>query len=331
MFVDNPFWLAILVSAVIAAVLMLALWLGLDRAVARRLVLGAIIPAVAVAVPAAIGLPETARGGVGAALLMLVLGGVCGVILDFARIGERVCLIVAGVLLVFGAWLVLAAPVHGIAYHPGAIRVLAWLAYVMVGGCFLWVTRPDFTGDDDAADTAPKTRKKTGKAKSAKSAAGASGAAAVTAADLEAAARPGAVAVLMTLALGQGIIAHQFGLQDHVVFQAALGVALCVALVSEKAAPRYRTAVWLSVVCALMASAAGVMIEMPASGFAVAVLLLVVSAGRAAARLAAMAPAVNPVQAVVLGSVIRFAVLALPLLMATLVAYIGAEMALSVY
>lgn len=50
-FADSPFILAIVISGIIAAVLMLALWLGLERSIARRLVLGAIIPAVAVAVP----------------------------------------------------------------------------------------------------------------------------------------------------------------------------------------------------------------------------------------------------------------------------------------
>lgn len=159
MFVDSPLVLALLVSGIIAAVLMLALWLGLDRAVARRLVLGAIIPAVAVAVPAAIGLPETARGGVGAALLMLVLGGICGAIMDFAKLSERITLVVAAVLLLLGAWLVLAAPVSGLSYHPGAIKVLSWLAFLVIGGAFLWVTRPDFGDDDDAGDKQPKAKR----------------------------------------------------------------------------------------------------------------------------------------------------------------------------
>ncbi len=322
MFVDNPILLALLVSGIIAAVLMLALWLGLDRAVARRLVLAAVIPAVAVAVPAAIGLPDTARGGVGAALLMLVLGGVCGAILDFSRLPERVCLIVSVVLLLLGAWLVLAAPVNGLSYHPGAIKFLAWLAFVIIGGCFLWVTRPDFAQDDDLDAKPAKGKKaKTAKAKSSKATMS------ENAGDRADNAKPGPVAVLMTLALGQGIIAHQFGLDQHVVFQAALWIALMVALVSEKAAPQYRAAVWLGVVGALMASAAVMMITMPASSVAFAVLLLVVSAGRGAVKLGAFVPDVNPAQAVLLRGIIRFGVLALPLIMAALIAYVGAQMA----
>ncbi|WP_430472814.1 hypothetical protein ACQ0MK_12065 [Thalassospira lucentensis] len=325
MFVDNPFILAILVSGIIAAVLMLALWLGLDRAVARRLVLGAIIPAVTVAVPAAIGLPETARDGIGAALLMLVLGGVCGAILDFAKLSERTSLIVAILLVVLGAWLVLAAPVSGLSYHPFAVKVLAWLAFLIVGATFLWVTRPDFSEDEDPSAASGKAKKtKATRATKAKTAKTTSTDGSL---DLASIAKPGPVAVLMTLALGQGIIADQFGLWDHVVFQAALWIALVVALVSEKAAPQYRVAVWLGVVSALMASAAAVMISMPASCVSFAVLLLVVSAGRAGPRLAAHIPAGNPAQAVILGSVIRFGVLALPLIMAALVAYVGAQMA----
>ncbi|MBX2831362.1 MAG: hypothetical protein KTR23_09320 [Rhodospirillales bacterium] len=322
MFVDNPFVLAILVSGIIAAVLMLALWLGLDRAIARRLVLGAIIPAVAVAVPAAIGLPETARGGIGAALLMLVLGGVCGAILDFAKISERICLTVAVILVVLGAWLVLAAPVSGLSYHPFTVQLLAWLAFLTVGGSFLWVTRPDFSEDEDPSDTPAK-----GKKAKARRAAKTKTASTDSATDLTVIAKPGPVAVLMTLALGQGVIADQFGLRDHFVFQAALWIALVVALVSEKAAPQYRAAVWLGVVSALMASAAAVMISVPASCISFAVLLLVVSAGRAGPRLAAHVSVGNPAQAALLGSVIRFGVLALPLIMAALVAYVGAQMA----
>ena len=324
MFVDNPLLLAILVSGIIAAVLMLALWLGLERAVARRLVLGAIIPAVAVAVPAAIGLPDTARGGVGAALLMLVLGGVCGAILDFSRLSERVCLVVSAVLLLLGAWLVLAAPISGLSYHPGGIKILAWLAFLIIGGCFLWVTRPDFDQDDDPSDKPARGKKsKTAKTRNTKSSTQDTGAGPVGDA------KPGPVAMLMTLALGQGIIAHQFGLGQHVVFQAALWIALVVALVSEKAAPQYRATVWLGVVGALMASAAAMMILMPASCFAFAVLLLVVSAGRGAARLGALVPDANPAQAVLVRSVIRFGVLVLPLIMTALVAYVAAQMASS--
>jgi hypothetical protein len=254
--------------------------------------------------------------------MMLVLGGVCGAILDFARISERVCLIVSAVLLLLGAWLVLAAPVNGLSYHPGGIKVLAWLAFLIIGGCFLWVTRPDFAQDDDADAKPAKGKKaKVTRAKSAKS--GMS----ETADGPAGSAKPGPVAVLMTLALGQGIIAHQFGLGQHVVFQSALWIALMVALVSEKAAPQYRAAVWLGVVGALMASAASMMITTPASCVAFAVLLLVVSAGRGATRLGVFVSDDNPAQAVVLRGVIRFGVLALPLIMAALVAYVGAQMA----
>jgi len=320
-FVDSPFILAIVISGIIAAVLMLALWLGLERSIARRLVLGAIIPAVAVAVPAAIGLPETARGGVGAALLMLVLGGVCGAIMDISRLSERISLGVAGLTLLLGGWLVLAAPIRGLSYHPGAIQIVAWLAFLIVGGCFLWVTRPDFTEDDDDGAKPAKGRKaKSTKSKSGKSTTDAKS-------DVETIAKPGPIAVLMTLALGQGIIVHLFGLADHVVFQAALTVALFVALISEKAAPQYRVAVWLGVVGALMSGAASAMIMVPASCLAFAVLLLVVSARQASVRLAAHLPTDNPAQAALLGMMIRVGVLALPLIMAALVAYVGAEMA----
>lgn len=322
MFVDSPFILAIVISGIIAAVLMLALWLGLERSVARRLVLGAIIPAVAVAVPAAIGLPETARGGVGAALLMLVLGGVCGAIMDFSRLSERVSLGVAGVILLLGAWLVLAAPISGLSYHPAAIQIVAWLAFLSIGGCFLWVTRPDFSEDDDEK-TKPTKGKKAKGSKTKATKASASGAAG----NVENFAKPGPVTVLMTLALGQGIIVYLFGLGDHVVLQAALTVALIVAVISEKAAPQYRVAVWLGVVGALMAGAASAMIMVPASCLAFAVLLLVVSGRQASVRLAAHLPGDNPAQAVLLGSVIKVGVLALPLIMAALVAYVGAEMA----
>ena len=61
-----------------------------------------------------------------------------------------------------------------------------------------------------------------------------------------------------------------------------LTVALFVALISEKAAPQYRVAVWLGVVGALMSGAASAMIMVPASCLAFAVLLLVVSARQAA-------------------------------------------------
>ncbi|KJE34445.1 hypothetical protein UF64_15385 [Thalassospira sp. HJ] len=319
MFVDSPFILAIVISGIIAAVLMLALWLGLERAIARRLVLGAIIPAVAVAVPAAIGLPETARGGVGAALLMLVLGGICGAIMDFSRLSERVSLGVAGVILLLGAWLVLAAPISGLSYHPGAIQIIAWLAFLIVGGCFLWVTRPEFSEDDDEVAKPTRGKKtKTAKPKASK---------ADAAVDIINLAKPGPVAVLMTLALGQGIIVHLFGLSDFVVLQAALTVALIVAVISEKAAPQYRVAVWLGVVGALMAAAASAMIIVPASCLAFAVLLLVVSGRQASVRLATHLPSDNPAQAVLLGSVIKVGVLALPLIIAALVAYVGAEMA----
>ncbi len=322
MFVDSPFILAIMISGIIAAVLMLALWLGLERAIARRLVLGAIIPAVAVAVPAAIGLPETARGGVGAALLMLVLGGVCGAIMDISRLSERISLGVAGVILLLGAWLVLAAPVSGLLYHPTAIQIVAWLAFLLIGGCFLWVTRPDFSEDDEEVAKPAKGRKAKGaRSKATKSPA------AEAAVDIESLAKPGPVAVLMTLALGQGIVVHLFGLNDFVVLQAALSVALIVALISEKAAPQYRVAVWLGVVGALMAGAASAMIIVPASCLAFAVLLLVVSGRQASVRLAAHLPGDNPAQAVLLGTVIKVGVLALPLIIAALVAYVGAEMA----
>jgi hypothetical protein len=310
-----------MVSGIIAAVLMLALWLGLDRSIARRLVLAAVIPAVAVAVPAAIGLPDSARAGVGAPLLLLVLGGICGAILDFSKLPERICLIVAGVILILGAWLVLAAPVNGLGYHPGAIKFLAWMAFLVVGGCFLWITRPDFSEDDAEPAKATKAKKtKASKAKSAKTTSG-------DAPTLAEAVEPGPVAVLMTLALGVGIIAHQFMRTDHVVFQGALWIALVVALISEKAAPQYRAAVWLGVVGALMADAASVMIAVPASCLAFAVLLLVVSGKRAAKSLADHLPDTSPAQVAVLGLVIRFGVLALPLVMAALVAYVGAEMA----
>ncbi len=324
MFVDSPFWLAILVSGVIATVLMLALWLGLERAMARRMVLAAVIPAVAVAVPAAIGLPETARGGVGAALLMLVLGGVCGAILDFAHLRARPCAIVAAILMLLGGWLVLAAPVTGLLYHPGGLVTLVWGAYILIGASFLWVTRPNFDEDEDP-DTAKGRGKKNGKsAKTAKTSTKSN----VT--SDEDVARPAPVATFVALAVGQGIIAAQFGLRDQVVFQAGLSVALMVALVSEKAAPQYRAALWLAISTALMASASGVMLAAPASAFAMAVLVLVVFAGSGAARIAALLPADIGANAgpggAVLAMLVRVSVLALPVLVAALVAYIGATM-----
>ncbi|WP_417834335.1 hypothetical protein [Thalassospira xiamenensis] len=324
MFVDSPFLLAILVSGVIATVLMLALWLGLDRALARRMVLAAVIPAVVVAVPAAIGLPATARGGVGAALLMLVLGGVCGAILDFAHLRARACAIVAILLMLLGGWLVLAAPVTGLLYHPGGLVTLVWITYILIGASFLWVTRPNFDEDEDPAVTKGRGKKNGKSAKSAKTSTKS-----VVTSD-EDAAKPAPVATFIALAIGQGIIAAQFGLHDHVVFQAGLSVALLVALISEKAAPQYRAALWLAISTALMASASGVMLAAPGATFAIAVLVLVVFAGSGAARIAAHLPADMGANAgaggAVLAMLVRVSVLALPVLVAALVAYIGATM-----
>ncbi|WP_404425461.1 hypothetical protein [Thalassospira australica] len=324
MFVDSPFWLAILVSGVIATVLMLALWLGLDRALARRMVLAAVIPAVAVAVPAAIGLPATARGGVGAALLMLVLGGVCGAILDFAHLRARVCAIVAALLMLLGGWLVLAAPITGLLHHSGGLVTLVWMTYILIGASFLWVTRPDFNEDKDHMPPKGRGRKNGTSTKSAKTSTKSA------AKNDDDAAKPAPVATFVALAIGQGIIAAQFGLHDHVVFQAGLSVALVVALISEKAAPQYRAALWLAVSTALMASASGVMLAAPASAVAMAVLVLVVFAGSGAARIAALLPADIGANAgaggAVLAMLVRLSVLALPVLVAALVAYIGATM-----
>ncbi|WP_417814708.1 hypothetical protein [Thalassospira alkalitolerans] len=326
MFVDSPFWLAILVSGVIATVLMLALWLGLDRGVARRMVLAAVIPAVAVAVPAAIGLPETARGGVGAALLMLVLGGVCGAILDFSHLRHRTCAIVAGVLMLLGGWLVLAAPVSGLLYHPGGLVVLVWIAFILIGACFLWVTRPNFDEDETPEITKGKGKKSTRTPKAAKAKtstkSGGTGDGDI--------AKPAPVATFMALSIGQGIVAAQFGLHDHVVFQAGLSMALLVALISEKAAPQYRAALWLAVSCALMASGSGVMLAVPASVFAMCALVLVVFAGSGGARIAGLIPAAigagTGAAGAVLAMIVRLSVLALPVLVAWLIAYIGATM-----
>jgi hypothetical protein len=226
--------------------------------------------------------------------------------------------------MLLGGWLVLAAPVTGLLYHPGGLVTLVWGAYILIGASFLWVTRPNFDEDEDPGTTKGRGKKNGKSAKTAKTSTKSN----VT--SDEDVARPAPVATFVALAVGQGIIAAQFDLRDQVVFQAGLSVALMVALVSEKAAPQYRAALWLAISTALMASASGVMLAAPASAFAMAVLVLVVFAGSGAARIAALLPADIGANAgpggAVLAMLVRVSVLALPVLVAALVAYIGATM-----
>jgi hypothetical protein len=69
------------------------------------------------------------------------------------------------------------------------------------------------------------------------------------------------------------------------------------------------------------------MIAVPASCLAFGVLLLVVSGRRAAVRISAHFAVDNPAQGAFLRGIIRLGVLILPVIMAALVAYVGAEMA----
>ncbi|OSQ39737.1 hypothetical protein [Thalassospira mesophila] len=349
MFVDSPFWFAILVSGVIAAVLMLALWLGLDRAVARRMVLSAIIPAVLVAVPAALGLPEGMRGGAGAVLAVILIGGLAGMMIDVARFSARIASVLGCVVIVGGGWLVLGDDATGTAALLGqvtlpgtahAVSVLAWAGYLAVALVLAYVTLPDFTdaGEDNStpgakngAKTGTKTRAKTTKVSATRKNKSVS-------TDLDGGDRgPGALSVFLALVLGMGIIAVQFGLRDLKILHGAMAIALLIALISEKAAPQYRAAVWLSMVAAIMVAGATAILRAPASLVAHAVLVLVMFSGtgtvllQKALRLDRVATdgAKGSRDAGTIwagNAIVRVLVLALPVGMATLVAFIGAAM-----
>ncbi|MDP2698681.1 hypothetical protein [Thalassospira sp.] len=312
MFVDNPFWFAILVSGVTATVLMLALWLGLDRAVARRIVLAAVIPAIMVAVPAAGGLPESARNGVGAVLVAVLLGGMAGAVLDVMRLAGRSAAIMAALVLTGAGWLVLSTGVHGGIPGGSAILVMVcWAAFFGFGAALMAVTVPDFTVEP--AGSGKKTRSK----KSRETVA-----AAATTADRG----PGAVAVFLALSIGQGMIAGLFGLHDHVILHGAMAVALLVALIWEKAAPEYRAALWLAMGPGLMVAASSAMIMVPASVVAHLILVLVIFAGTGSAMIERSLPVSGGAGQLVVSLMVRASVLVLPVLVAVLVAYIGASM-----
>jgi len=342
-FVDSPFWFAILVSGVIAAVLMLALWLGLDRAVARRMVLSAIIPAILVAVPAALGLPEGMRGGAGAVLAVILIGGLAGIMIDVARFSARIASVLACIIIVGGGWLVLGDDTSGTAALLGQVTlpgtahivsVLAWAAYLAVALVLAFVTLPDFT--DTAEDggqggkTAKKTKAKTTKVTSTRKSKS------VTSALADGDRGPGALSVFLALVLGLGIIAVQFGLRDLKILHGAMAIALLIALISEKAAPQYRAAVWLSMVGAIMVAGATAILRAPASLVAHGVLVLVMFSGtgtvllQRALRLDRVDAAGASGRDVGIlwagGAIVRVLVLAMPVGMAALVAFIGAAM-----
>ncbi|RCK51691.1 hypothetical protein TH25_08385 [Thalassospira profundimaris] len=342
MFVDSPFWFAILVSGVIAGVLMLALWLGLDRPVARRIVLSAIIPAILVAVPAAVGLPEGMRGGAGAVLAVILIGGLAGIMIDVARFSARISSVLAATVIVGGGWLVLGDEAAGTAAllsrvarpeTAHSVSVLAWAVYLVVALVLAYVTLPDFAADSDD-EKSPRGKGKA-KGKSAKVTTSRKGK--TTTNDAPVPDRgPGALSVFLALVLGMGIIAVQFGLRDLKILYGAMAVALLIALISEKAAPQYRAAVWLSMVAAIMVAGATAILRAPASLVAHAVLLLVLFAGAGATIL----QRAFRLDRVVTGdgtgaeagiawagmALVRALALALPVFMAALVAYIGASM-----
>ncbi|OKH88364.1 hypothetical protein [Thalassospira sp. TSL5-1] len=342
MFVDSPFWFAILVSGVIAGVLMLALWLGLDRPVARRIVLSAIIPAILVAVPAAVGLPEGMRGGAGAVLAVILIGGLAGIMIDVARFSARISSVLAAIVIVGGGWLVLGDETGGTAAllsrvarpeTANSVSVLAWAVYLLVAMVLAYVTLPDFTAD--TADDVSTSGKAKPKGKSAK----------VTTTRKNKTTTdtsqppdrgPGALSVFLALVLGMGVIAVQFGLRDLKILYGAMAVALLMALISEKAAPQYRAAVWLSMVGAIMVAGATAILRAPASLVAHAVLLLVLFAGAGATILQKAlrldrvangdATGAEAGLAWAGAALVRGLALALPVFMAALVAYIGASM-----
>ncbi|MFH1805458.1 MAG: hypothetical protein ABID63_11285 [Pseudomonadota bacterium] len=311
MFVDSPFWFAILVSGVTATVLMLALWLGIDRAVARRIVLAAVIPAIIVAVPAAGGLPDSARNGVGAVLVAVLLGGMAGAILDVMRLAGRSAAVMAALVLTGAGWLVLGTGVSGGIPGGSAILVMVcWAAFFGFGAALMAVTVPDFAVEP--AGSGKKTRSK----KSRETVA------AATATDRG----PGAVAVFLALSIGQGMIAALFGLHDHVILHGAMAVALLVALIWEKAAPEYRAALWLAMGPGLMVAASSAMIMVPASVVAHLILVLVIFAGTGSAMIERSLPVSGGAGQLVVSLMVRACVLVLPVLVAVLVAYIGASM-----
>jgi|TARA_R110000751_G_scaffold35682_3_gene87732 hypothetical protein len=343
-FVDSPFWFAILVSGIITAVLMLALWLGLDRAVARRMALSAIIPAILVAVPAAVGLPEGMRGGAGAVLTVILIGGLAGIMIDVARFSVRIASVLACVILVGGGWLVLGDDVSGTAALLGqltlpgtahVVSVLAWAGYLAVALVLAYVTLPDFAADaaEDSGKTTKKTKAKTTKITSTRKNKSVSS-------DADGGDRgPGALSVFFALVFGMGIIAVQFGLRDLKILHGAMAIALLIALISEKAAPQYRAAVWLSMVGAIMVAGATAILRAPASLVAHAVLVLVMFSGTGTILLhrvlrldrvaASGTKGGSSREAGILwagSAVVRVLVLALPVGMAALVAFIGAAM-----
>ncbi|AUG53616.1 hypothetical protein [Thalassospira marina] len=342
MFVDSPFWFAILVSGVIAAVLMLALWLGLDRAVARRMVLSAIIPAILVAVPAAVGLPEGMRGGAGAVLAVILIGGLAGIMIDVARFSARIASVLACVIIVGGGWLVLGDETGGTAallsrftgpQTAHSVSVLAWAAYLVIALVLAFVTLPDFSADgEDEKAPAGKGKAKTKTAKVTTTRKNKT----VTDAGNMADRGPGALSVFFALVLGMGIIAVQFGLRDLKILHGAMAVALLIALISEKAAPQYRAAVWLAMVGAIMVAGATAILRAPASLVAHAVLVLVMFAGtgttmlQKALRLERFSQGdANGAGAGIAwagAAIVRVLALALPVIMAALVAFIGSSL-----
>lgn len=319
MFVDNPFLFSILVSGVIATVLMLALWLGLDRNVSRRMVLAAVIPAILVAVPAAMGWPESARQGIGASLVVILMGGIVGAVIDAVHWSGKVASVFGAAMVLFGGWLVLGTP-------AGWGDVMIWAAYLVIGGALITATRPDFAAlAAEISETPAQKRRGKTKKNGAKSASTNTGTKAGPATFDRG---PNAVSVFLALTIGQGIVAALFDQQELKVMAGAMAVALLVALISEKAAPQYRAAVWLAIAAGLMVAGAASMLDHPATVAPHLILVLVIFAGTGSTMIrdALHLPEPEGIGAAAMMSVVRLVALSMPVLVAALVAYIASAM-----
>lgn len=326
MFVDSPFLLSVMISGVIAAVLTVALWLGLERSVARRMVLFAVIPSVAVAVPSSIGLPDLSRAGDGTGLLLLVFSGLCGAVIDFFSLSRKIAGGACILVILISAGLLFWGPSVLPEFDSILVRTGIISLYLVGSVCFFWLTRPDLSEDDNDAAQPEKGKKSknTTKAKSGNTSPKADGSG-----DHAIHARPMPVAVLTSLAIGSGLVAWQFALARMEVFYGALSIALIVALISEKAAPQYRVSLWLGAGSGIVAGAVNVMVLSPAAIFSFAVLSLVAFSFVPAKKIAGLLPANGSTGIVVLCQTVKILVLILPVIIAVLLAYIGAKMHLA--